>query len=90
MDHPALLGWYISDEPNGNDISPDQLEDIYRTVKKTDPWHPVSIVFMSPFISSKEFINSMDIVMADPYPVPNLPVSIVGNVTGQLEDVFAG
>jgi hypothetical protein len=90
MDHPALLGWYISDEPNGIDISPEQLEDIYKTVKKTDPWHPVSIVFMSPFISSKDFINSMDIVMADPYLVPNLPVSMVANITGQLEDEFAG
>ena len=71
-------------------LSPGKLEDIYRTVKKTDPWHPVSIVFMSPFISSKDFINSLDIVMADPYLVPNLPVSMVANITGQLEDEFAG
>ncbi len=90
MDHPALLGWYISDEPNGTNISPEKLEDIYRTVKEVDPWHPVSIVFMSPFISSKAYINSLDIVMADPYPVPHLPVSVVADITGQLKDEFAG
>jgi hypothetical protein len=90
MDHPALLGWYISDEPNGTNISPGQLEDIYKTVKSIDPWHPVSIVFMAPFISSKDYVNSLDIVMADPYPVPKLPVSIVGNIAGQLENEFNG
>lgn len=89
-DHPALLGWYISDEPNGYKIKPEILEEIYRTVKEADPWHPVSIVFMAPFISSKKYANALDIVMADPYPVPDIPVSLIGNVTGQLKAEFAG
>ena len=89
-DHPALLGWYISDEPNGYKIKPDILEEIYRTVKLADPWHPVSIVFMAPFISSKKYSDALDIVMADPYPVPDIPVSLIGNVTGQLKAEFAG
>jgi hypothetical protein len=90
MDHPALLGWYISDEPNGADISPEQIDAIYRTVKENDPWHPVSIVFMAPFLSSKKYINALDIVMADPYPLPDLPVKFVGEVTGQLKEEFNG
>ena len=49
---------------------------------KTDPWHPVSIVFMAPFLSSKKYANALDIVMADPYPVPNLPVTVTGDVIG--------
>ncbi|HKK41865.1 MAG TPA: hypothetical protein VJ963_05595 [Bacteroidales bacterium] len=89
-DHPALLGWYISDEPNGYKIPPEKLEDIYETVKKMDPYHPVSIVFMAPFISAKNYSDALDIVMADPYPVPRLPVSLVGNVTKQLSDEFRG
>ncbi len=32
MNHPALLAWYISDEPNGFKIPPVQLEEIYKTV----------------------------------------------------------
>ncbi|MDO9340361.1 MAG: hypothetical protein Q7T72_07530, partial [Bacteroidales bacterium] len=89
-DHPALLGWYISDEPTGNKISPERLEEIYQTVKENDPWHPVSIVFMTPFLSSRKYINALDIVMADPYPVPDIPVTIVGEVAGQLKAEFNG
>lgn len=83
-DHPALLGWYISDEPNGLKITPQQLEEIYKVVKENDPWHPVSIVFMAPFLSARKYANALDIVMADPYPIPNLPVTIAGDVAEQL------
>lgn len=89
-DHPALLGWYIADEPNGYRIPPEQIEEIYKTVKENDPWHPVSVVFMAPFLSSRNYINGLDIVMADPYPIPDLPASFVGNITGQLTTEFRG
>jgi hypothetical protein len=89
-DHPALLGWYISDEPNGIKVTPAQLEEIYKTVKENDPWHPVSIVFMAPFLSSRKYTNALDIVMADPYPVPNLPVTITSDVAEQLMTEFKG
>jgi len=90
MDHPALLTWYISDEPNGNKIPPEQLEEVYRTIKEIDPWHPVSVVFMAPFTASGKYTDALDIVMADPYPVPNGSVSQVGDVTGQLTAEFEG
>jgi hypothetical protein len=90
MDHPALLAWYISDEPNGYRIPPDSLEEIYNIVKSTDPWHPVSMVFMAPFLDSRKYAGALDIVMADPYPVPNYPVSMVGNVAKQLKSEFTG
>jgi hypothetical protein len=90
MDHPALLGWYISDEPNGYHVSHEKLEEIYRIVKENDPWHPVSIVFMAPYLDSKEYANSLDIVMADPYPVPDVTVSTTGDVAGRLKAEFAG
>ena len=89
-DHPALLGWYISDEPNGFKIAPGILEEIYEFVRKNDPWHPVSIVFMAPFLSSKKYIKALDIVMADPYPIPNLPVTVAGDVSEQLITEFKG
>lgn len=90
MDHPALLAWYISDEPNGFKIPPEQLEEIYRTVRETDPWHPVSVVFMAPFIASKKYANALDIVMADPYPIPKGSVNQAGNVVKQLTEEFEG
>jgi hypothetical protein len=90
MDHPALLAWYISDEPNGFKITPAELESVYRTIKEIDPWHPVSVVFMAPFISSKNYSDALDIVMADPYPIPNGSVSQVGDVAKQLRTEFEG
>jgi hypothetical protein len=90
MDHPALLGWYISDEPTGNKVLPETLEEIYNLVKETDPWHPVTIVFMAPFLSSRNYSRALDIVMADPYPIPDLPASMVGDVTGKLKNEFHG
>lgn len=89
-DHPALLAWYISDEPNGKTITPEQLEDIYRTVKENDPWHPVSIVFMAPYLTSKKYSAAFDIVMADPYPIPDNSSSLPGEVANQLKTEFRG
>lgn len=89
-DHPALLGWYISDEPDGVKTTPAQLEEIYKTVKENDPWHPVSIVFMTPFLTSRKFSNALDIVMADPYPIPDYPVATPGIIADQLNTEFKG
>jgi hypothetical protein len=90
MDHPSLLAWYISDEPNGNKISPEKLEEIYNLIHSIDPWHPISIVFMAPFLSSKKYAEALDIVMADPYPVPNSSITQLGDITGQLRSEFEG
>jgi hypothetical protein len=89
-DHPALLSWYISDEPNGTTVTPEQLEKIYRIVKEIDPWHPVSIVFMAPFITARKYSDALDIVMADPYPIPDHPVTLPGEVADQLRTEFRG
>ena len=90
MDHPALLAWYIADEPTGNKISPDSLIKVYNLVRETDPWHPVTMVFMAPFMSSRQYADALDIVMADPYPVPVYPVTMAGDVAGQLSAEFRG
>jgi hypothetical protein len=89
-DNPALLAWYIADEPNGNGLSPDSLKKVYRIIRENDPWHPVSVVFMVPFLSAKKFSDALDIVMADPYPVPDMPITMVGNVAGSLSKEFRG
>lgn len=89
-DHPALLGWYIADEPNGYRIPPKDLEEIYKLVRENDPWHPVSIVFMAPFTVAKKYEDALDIVMADPYPLPDLPVTLTGDVAQELREEFAG
>jgi hypothetical protein len=45
---------------------------------------------MSPFITAKKYSAALDIVMADPYPIPDFPVSMPGDVAGQLINEFRG
>ncbi len=87
-DHPALLAWYLSDEPTGHGATPDSLQKLYEFIKELDPYHPVTIVFMAPQ-RAREYAAAMDIVMADPYPVPNSGVEGVGSVAESLYNVFA-
>ncbi|MDT8393298.1 MAG: chitobiase/beta-hexosaminidase C-terminal domain-containing protein [Bacteroidales bacterium] len=87
-DHPALLSWYISDEPAGQGLPPDSLAAACSLIKELDPYHPVSMVFMLPEMA-KHYSRIMDIVMADPYPVPNASIKEVGNTAAKLyEDFF--
>lgn len=85
--HPALLGWYISDEPTGQNISPASLKSTYQLIKELDPYHPVSIVFMNPK-RAVEYRQVMDIVMADPYPIPNGTPDEVSKIIGDLKAAF--
>jgi len=82
-DHPALLGWYIADEPVGQYVEPQGLIEIYNLIKKLDPYHPVTIVFMTPS-QAHRYDKAMDIVMADPYPLPHGTVTEVSAVTASL------
>ena len=89
MDHPALLAWYISDEPTGHGADPEELKNIYDFIKAIDPYHPITIVFMAP-MQARRYADAMDIVMADPYPIPNSSAEGVGYVTRNLMKEFHG
>lgn len=86
-DHPALLSWYISDEPVGQGVPPDSLVNTYALIRELDPYHPVSVVFMTPEMAPA-YRHVMDIVMADPYPIPHGRVEEVGEVTAMLHEEF--
>lgn len=68
-DHPALLSWYMNDEPIGQGRPPELLEKAYNMIREIDPYHPVSVVFVIPD-RAKPFENALDIAMTDPYPIP--------------------
>lgn len=79
--HEAVLAWYISDEPTIHNATPEGLQTVYQKVRKLDPYHPISVVFAASG-ASKKFPDSCDVIMVDPYPVPNTPPlsGIVGHV----------
>ncbi|HET6386795.1 MAG TPA: twin-arginine translocation signal domain-containing protein [Armatimonadota bacterium] len=81
--HPALLAWYTADEPNGGGIPPEPLIESYKLIKQLDPYHPVLIVLNDPG-AAVAYAPAMDIIMADPYPIPNSPVTLVSDWAQRL------
>ena len=72
-DHPALFSWYLADEPDGQNIPLSLLQPKYDMIKSLDPHHDVSMVFCGG--GELNYLSAYDIVMVDPYPVPNSPVA---------------
>ncbi len=86
-DHPALMSWYISDEPYYTGTKPEYLEMIYNLIKEIDPYHPITIVFMKS-AKAGQYSKALDIAMADPYPIPVRSVYEVEQVTHRLTNEF--
>ncbi|MFO7896639.1 MAG: chitobiase/beta-hexosaminidase C-terminal domain-containing protein [Candidatus Cloacimonadales bacterium] len=84
-DHPAILSWYIADEPVLTGVKPEYLQKKYDLIKSIDPYHPVSIVFLRPD-KAGDYQAAMDIAMVDPYPVPTHPLTLVGDRTRILKN----
>ncbi len=95
-DHPALLGYYIADEPDAAHAKPpfrypnivQHLEDTYRIIKQVDPVHPVALLVNNP-AAMHYFVNATDIGGSDPYPCgvpPDYfgPVGIAGSQVNVL------
>lgn len=85
-DHPALLSWYIADEPAVDKVS--MLEEVYGIIKDLDPYHPVTIVFCRGAEDALNFSAATDIVMADPYPIPRGSVTSVSKTADAFNEAF--
>lgn len=70
-DHEALLGWYIADEPASVDYPVEPLKIIYDAIKEIDPYHPITIVFVASDEKTEAYMDALDIIMYDHYPIPN-------------------
>lgn len=65
--HPALLGWYLSDEPEGAGALPARLEAVAEACRKADPYHP-TILLNCTVNGIVKYAGISDISMPDPYP----------------------
>ena len=70
-DHPAVVGYYLADEPGGQGIPPNILQESYVVVKAIDPFHPVFMVFCCS--NPAEYELTFDVGATDGYPIPNTP-----------------
>ncbi len=88
-DDPALLCWYLSDEPAARGNPPEQFEAHNRQMKQLDPYHPTTMVFCAPH-RAHEYADGMDILMVDPYPIDRWPVTRVADTVDMVRDATAG
>lgn len=77
-DHPALLAWYLTDEPENRGVTPEGEHKRYLELKKTDPNHPIGLCHTS-FEAMTKFKDACDFTMTDIYPITkNRDTNIMG------------
>ena len=86
--HPALMSWYLADEPSGTATSPTTLKKARDIIHAIDPLHPVVGCDNSPLMY-KMFGDCFDAFMGDPYPVPGNPLGQVMQSIDRSFDVSA-
>ena len=72
--HPALLAWYLTDEPSGEERLV-WCRRVYHYLAEKDPNHPVFMTSCSPG-EFERYSGVTDIFAVDPYPIPNSVVMV--------------
>jgi hypothetical protein len=66
--HPALLAWYLTDEPEGRGASAEGERKRYLQLREKDPNHPIGLCHTS-FEALTQFKDACDFTMTDIYPI---------------------
>lgn len=67
-DHPAILAWYLDDEPEGHGLTPKYERDYYEKVRAADPTRPIGTAhFLWDSLWNYRFCD--DYTMPDVYPL---------------------
>lgn len=82
---PAIVGWYTSDEPEG-DAGPIRAQ--HDRVKSLDPRRPTLMVsHQSKPEQLRDWVGTADILAVDPYPIPKRPVTAAADVVRTMKDL---
>jgi len=65
--HPAILAWYLADEPELHGTLPARLRAIHAICQEEDPYHP-TIVLNNTFNGMEVYTDCGDIRMPNPFP----------------------
>jgi len=65
--HPAILAWYLNDEPEGGGATPDALKELYDLISREDPYHPI-VICNNSVHGLYSYEPAADILYPDPYP----------------------
>lgn len=78
--HPALLSWYLGDEPEGSGDLPDTIRKAREIIREIDPVHPIAVLNNTPPVFAA-YAACADVHMTDPYPIPHSPLALVSEWT---------
>ena len=87
--HPGLLAWFLTDEPEGHGESIEDVRKRYLDLKKKDPNHPIGIDHFL-FDAFAKYKDCCDFTMSDNYPVTanrDVPLRNVGIHMAQIHVV---
>lgn len=86
---PALLAWYLEDEPEEHGVDPADLRRKYDALKAKAGDHPVGVTH-NQLVGPGRYKGSSDFTMTDVYPVTakrDWPLNAVGMYTANTRDV---
>ncbi len=97
VNHPALLGYYLVDEPNWGGRILGQLLRSYELLREADPYHPIWInsAPRGDIQNQRDYSTAADIYGVDIYPVPspdphgdlpNKQLSVVGDYATHISE----
>jgi hypothetical protein len=67
-EHPALLAWYLTDEPENRNVTPEAEQKNYSNLKAQDANHPIGLCHTS-FEALTKYKDACDFTMTDIYPI---------------------
>jgi hypothetical protein len=71
---PAILGFYIEDEPEGRSVPPESLQSLKKRLQKDHPGVLTAMAMIRPRLVA-EYKQAADVFLLDPYPVPRMPMT---------------
>jgi len=66
----AIFAWYLQDEPDLNDVSPERYGELARRLRKLDPDRPIFLTVWSPGRYA-DYAPAADILAPTPYAIEN-------------------
>jgi hypothetical protein len=85
-DHPAVFAWMIMDEPLHNGKTKEELINANLIIRSIDKKHPIYMVEAPITWAYDTTAKLADIFATDYYPLPDLPISLVGDHTALGKD----
>jgi hypothetical protein len=80
MDEPALLTWYMMDEPICQKVPQAAFVQLQQAIRQMDSGHPASLLLarIAPVTDiQRAYAETCDILWCDPYPIPSRSLNLV-------------